>query len=198
MMEPGKHVPMLINDAASMMRRKIKPNMPPYIQSILKYNNNLVDNWKKEVLDKIANGQGKIPAQHVYDEWLYYSTGCVIKEFIKNYDDGLLPRPTQEMVEKWKQTFSEVSVDDLIKMGPGLVSQAWKILMDENYIAKMYERYEKVYMKTDDPLEWRELCLDYPKLWNNDSSCVFWDQETYGEISEKVICVLKYGDVKPE
>lgn len=198
MLQPGKVQYTLTSDAASMMRRRIRPNDPPYIVAIHKHNNKIVDSWKKEILDKVCNTEGKVQSNQIYQDWVCYFTGRYIDKFIDHYTRGLLLRPTEKMVDYWKDFFEHAEIQTMIEMGPTLIQQGWKVIIEENLISKLEDHHEKIYGQSNDPKRWKELYNDHPKLWNEDGKCIFWDPETFNEIQEKVMFVIKYGEPTPE
>lgn len=54
-----------ISDAASMFRRKVLPTDLPYTQIVTENNNEIVDAWKAQVLDKIVDSSGKAIAAKI-------------------------------------------------------------------------------------------------------------------------------------
>lgn len=182
--------PIRVIDAASMMRRPIHANERPYTRAVLKSNNRLVDQWEEQVLKKICGSSGTIAAGQVFSEWMYFYTGKTIKKFIENLNAGLITRPTKEAVDKWVDVFTACNVKQLIDMGQPLVGYGWKLIKDETYIRDQLSKWETIYSKTDDPLQWRKIANDHPKLWNMDGESPFWGPEDFAEIKEKVMTIL--------
>ena len=183
--------PMKISDAASMFRVMIKKNERPYIVGVQKYNNSLVDEWHDVILKKICNKEACIRAGSVWGEWNFFYDGKVIMSFMEAYNKNLIARPQKETVEHWVKIFTDSSIEELVKMGPTLVGHAWKMIIDEGFILKCLEKWEKVYSGSNDPLVWREKAHKNPKLWSAAYDSAFWDEEEYNDIYQKIMTVLK-------
>ena len=187
----AENTPLRIADAASMLRKVINPNERPYTKDILKYNNQIVDSWYSEVLQKICNKNACIRAGQFYSEWQYFYTGKTIKTFIYNLNSGFIFRPSPEVIDHWVKIFTEQSVKQLARLGALCVSHGWKLIMDETLIRDNLNKWEKIYSLSDDPLEWRKLANNYPKLWNMTCESPFWSQEDSENINQKVMTILK-------
>lgn len=187
----GLNKPMKIIDAASMLRRKLEENERPFMLVVLKNNNKLVDEWYEEVLKKTCNRDLTIKAGQVHGEWEYFYNGKIIKNFIDNINDGYIIRPDEKAVKHWVYVFTHYTMEKLIELGSNCVGYGWKLISDELYIKRTLERWEKIYSKSDDPLEWRKLANNYPKLWNLDGENPYWDRETLDNITQKVMTILK-------
>jgi hypothetical protein len=185
------NLPIRIGDAASMMRRAVPPNEKPYTRTVLKFNNKLVDEWEEKVLRKICGSSGTIISGQVFSEWHYFYTGKTIKKFIDGLNNGIISRPAEKGVEYWVDTFTKFSVKQLTDLGSPLVGYGWKLIIDETYIRDQISKWEKIYSLSDDPLQWRKLANNHPKLWNMDGESPFWGPDDFINISEKVLTFLK-------
>lgn len=186
-------LPMRISDAVGMFRREINKNERPYTKAILLSNNTLLDEWENTILKKICNREGKIKAGQVWFEWQYFYTGKIIGSFIEHLEEGLVVRPSKERVDYWIKIFETSSIENLIKIGAPLVGYGWKLLLDDDYIDTMLNRWEKIYKNSNDPLDWRKLSNDYPKLWSENTTVIStrWDEETLKDIQQKVMTIIK-------
>jgi len=180
-----------ISDAASMLRRPVGDNERPYNKTVIKSNNALVDEWYEQVLKKICGSSGTIMAGQMWCEWQYFYTGKTIKKFIDGLDMGRVCRPHSGAVEYWVKVFTESDVKQLSNMGAPLVGHGWKLLIDEGFIRGQLAKWSAIYSKTDDPLVWRKLANDHPKLWNMDGESPFWGPDDFIKITEKVMPLLK-------
>jgi hypothetical protein len=185
------NIPIRIGDAASMMRKAVPPNERPYTRTVLKFNNKLVDEWEEKVLRKICGSSGTILAGQVFSEWHYFYNGKTIKSFINGLNDGIISRPAEKAVEYWVDVFTRFSVKQLTDLGSPLVGYGWKLIIDETYIREQLNKWDKIYCLSDDPLQWRKLANDHPKLWNIDGESPFWGPDDFVNISEKVLTFLK-------
>jgi hypothetical protein len=185
------HNPIRVIDVTSMFRRLIDENERPYMVSVLKANNKLIDEWEKEILTKICDKNTFIRDGQVLGEWQSFYTGKIIYNFIDRMEKGLLSRPSKTVVDYWVNFFTKVSIEEMMKEGAPLIAHGWKILIDENCTLGMLDKWEQVYSKTTKPLEWRELNSKNPKLWSRESDNHFWNEDDYKKIVEKVLTVIK-------
>lgn len=190
--DPGM-APIRISDASSMLRRRINPNERPYTNAVYKYNNRLVDEWHEKVLMKIADKSGQVRAGQVWGEWKFFYDGKTIPQFMKALEEGHVSRPNEKAVKFWVDIFTKKSIDDIATFGQAAVGHGWKLIVDETFIRKSIEKWEKVYKGTDDPLVWRKRGHDNPKLWAEDYDSPFWDREELQDVTQKVVTVLKIG-----
>lgn len=183
--------PVRISDAASMLRVKIDPNERPYTQATMKFNNSLVDEWHEKVLRKICNKDAAIRSGQMWFEWQVFFTGKTITQFMKHLETGLVSRPSEKSVNFWIKTFSDSSIEELVQLGSPLIGHGWKLIIDESFIRSSAEKWEKIYRLSDDPLEWRIIANNHPKLWNMDHESPFWSQEQLENVTQKVHTILK-------
>ena len=185
------HTPVSISNVASMFRQEITPNMPPYNKAIVRHNNSLIDKWYDMVLTKICSKDGMLKSGQVWYEWQYFYVGETITQFVTNLESGIVCRPSEKSIEFWVKIFTDKSVKELAQMGVPLVGHGWKLIVDETFIRGYLAKWDKIYSKTKDPLEWRTLGNDNPKLWNMDHESPFWSEKEIKNIYEKVMTVLK-------
>lgn len=189
-MDPGL-TPVRISDAASMLRRELSANERPYNKTVIKSNNSIIDEWYEVVLEKICGSSGTIMAGQMWCEWQYFYTGKTIKKFVDAINTGHVSRPLNTMVEYWVETFTNADMKQLCNLGAPLVGHGWKLLIDESFIREQLLKWDLVYSKSDDPLQWRKLANNHPKLWNVNGESPFWGPDDYVKISEKVMTLLK-------
>lgn len=185
------HNPIRVINASSMFRREISKNEKPYLATALKFNNKLVDEWEKEILKKICNKEGMIRDGQILSEWQSFYTGKIIYGFMENLEKGYIMRPSKECVEYWKKIFTSCSVDEMLAIGAVNISYGWKLMTDENFILGMLEKWEVVYSKTKEPMMWRELNGENPKLWAKEHDNKFWDENELKDVYERVMTVTK-------
>jgi hypothetical protein len=185
------HTPVRISDAASMLRKRVEANERPFTKDIIKFNNSLVDEWHDSVLKKICNKNASVRSGQIYGEWQYFYCGKTIKNFIEYLNQGIVCRPSRGAVEYWVNIFNTLSVKELAKIGPSTVAHGWKLIIDESMIRDNLAKWENIYSLSDDPLEWRKLANNNPKLFNENGENPFWDPEEYQNITQKVMTVLK-------
>ena len=181
------------SDAASMLKVGIKPNFQPYQRTIFEHNNKMVDQWKVDVLDKIADTHGKVRSCDIIPMWDCHFAGKNVVSLMDHYQKGLLPRPTEEMVGYWKNFFETATIEQMIELGYETVRQGWKVIAEENAVVKWEEYQDKVHKGVDDPLKWKEEYNKHPRIWNQDGASIFWDFDTLRDIEEKVHAVMTCG-----
>ena len=178
--------PISIEDAASMFRRKIGKNEKPYTQTMLRNNNALIDEWKKNVLTRLSVG-GKIAASKVYNTWVLFEEGRNISYIMKNREE--FEFPSENIVRLWVDRFEKEDILDLAKRGFATVGYAWNLVL--SYIRHWYalKKWEAVYSKSDDPVDWIHDAEEHRKLFNGEEH-PFWDATTRKDVEEKIGTIL--------
>ena len=180
------NTPMKISDVASMLRKKVEPNGRPYSNICIKKNNELVDGFYANVLKKICDKNGCVPAGNVYQEWKWFFDGFEITRVIKNMEKGLIVRGEPELIEKWSNIFSKLAVDEMFDMGKESLSEGWNILRSEARLKLCIEKWDAVYSLSTDPLDWRKLGNNNPKLWDDNRSAYGWDEDVERDVIQKM------------
>jgi hypothetical protein len=181
------NAPISVSDACSMLRRKIGRNEPPYTQTIVKLNNQLVDEWEQTVLRKTCNSKCQVIATKVERSWAIFHEGKVMPSARKIME--LVPRPTKEQLQFWLDFFEKSSIEDLHKLGAGAVSCGWQLVLGELKFWYIEQKYEQIYSKSDDPLEWEKIAIKHGQLFEG-KLFPFWNEELFKEICEKIQAIL--------
>ena len=183
------------SDAASMLRKQVKANTPPYQAAVTKMNNALVDEWKREVLDQVAV-DGTIDASMVWDSWSLFHEGKIITELMTLLKDGTLRVPSDGDIEYWRVYLAKASIEDLHKLGSATVALIWTEV--NNYIRVWFakQKWQRVYSKSSSPLAWEHLRVKERGLFHGEEFPV-WNKEQFEEVAEKVRTILT-GDVRVE
>lgn len=189
------NLPISIEDAASMLRKNISKNEKPYVAEVMKINNRLIDEWKKCVLVKIADKDGKVRSGRVAGSWLVFEEGKCIQKYMELRKDGLMPEYNMKAVDYWKDFFQELNVSEIKSHGWGVVAKGWSYL--SSYIQDYYvlQKWERLYSKDDDPFYWEKNHFLINGLSKGEEH-PFWDEETLKDIHQKVSSVLG-NPVKP-
>lgn len=157
-------LPMKISDAASMCRRPIGKNEPPYEADVKRLNNQRVDEWYDRVLMKLADHNSSIQAGRVYGCLTYFLEG---KEAISHqkYKDHLMSYPADKVMF-WINFLKDASMRDLHEAGSGVVASGWSIIKGaiRNYFVE--EKWKVVYSQSEDPLVWDKLANANPHIMN--------------------------------
>lgn len=176
-------------DAASMFRKKIAKNTPPYTKTIQEANNKLVNRWKKEVLDNLADTNGKIQCSKVAETWSTFNESQTIRSYIKLRDQGMMPRATQEQLDFWLEFFT-LDIETMHSYGTGTVSFGWILVQNEMRMMFADEKWEHIYSKSENAYECEKIARDYPELMKGTKLPFGWDAETFRDIQEKVRTIL--------
>lgn len=180
-----------VNDVASMFRKKIPKNSPPYVEKVIKANNKLVDLWQKNVVEKMANGNGKIQCTQVQNAWNIFSEGYYIRKYIELRDKGMIQRSSPEVLDFWSTYFSSLEVDEMQNYGVGCNSLGWVIIQDEIRMYCIDKKWEMVYSKSEKPYDWVKEARQHPDVMRGKFLPFDWDEETLRDIQYKITTVLR-------
>lgn len=181
--------PIGVNDAASMLRSRVSSNERPYTQAVLKLNNKLVDEWKASVLDKISDRRGTIPSGRVWSSWQVFFEGKGISKYRELKDQEMIFTPTEEQVAFWKEFFENLSVEEMHAYGVGSVAFGWRVIEEHFRMWSADLKWENIYSKSEDPLDWEKLSYGHSNLMNG-KMFPFWEEDQLNEIKQKVFTVL--------
>lgn len=178
-----------VDQAVNMLKRKTKRNDRPYISETTYLNNEKVGRWRREVLDKLPSLNGRISRGEALQSFQRYDEGLSVLECIKLRDEGLLPEPSPEIIEMWKELFENSEIEDLHPLGSGTVGYGWNIITTHMKMWNVLRRHEELFGKYTSPIEWEMHYLDCKDLFEK-NVLPFWDEETFSDISDKVMTVL--------
>lgn len=181
--------PIKTSDAASMLRQKIRKNERPYTAVVIKLNNRLVDEWKKTLLDRLADHKGTIRTLKVWQSWGIFYEGKTVQKVIALRDSGFLPKTDRVAIDYWINFFEKSTIEKLHEYGHGTVSFGWLLLQNEIRLWCADEKWEKIYSKSDDPYDWYQESFKHPDLVQG-KSLPFWDMDKLKEIEERMATVL--------
>jgi hypothetical protein len=187
--DPGL-MPMRITDATSMLRRVVSRNEKPFIAAVYKFNNSLIDEWETVVLKKISDSKGCIRAGQVWAEWNYFYDGKYLPTLIEGINAGTIVRPPADAVKYWVDIFTRLEVEELVAMHAANIGHGWKLIMDETFVRTVLEKWDLIYSKSTDPLEWRKLANENPKFWKQEQQSPFWSIDELPDILEKIKTIL--------
>lgn len=181
--------PISIEDAAGMYRRKVQRNDRPYVAETTKLNNRMVDDWKKNVLQKICDGNGQVPAGRVEKSWRLYEEGKAIEQYIEMKKKGMIPSYSDEVIEFWKDFFENLTVEEIHSHGSGVVFTGWQILQEYIKIWFAEQKWEKLFSKSKDPLWWEKNQHDYTDYLEGKLEPL-WSHEKFDDITQKIASIL--------
>lgn len=186
--EVAMAAPISVRDAASMLRRPIGKNIPPYEVTVIRYNNKLVDDWEERVLRKIANNKGQVRASDVWGSWLVYHEGIVIRRLINLMEEGVISSESDDTVEYCKNLLN-LPIEEMVEYGSMIVKKCWDIVEHEVKLWCAERKYIEVYSQTEDPAEWYKLSKSQSELFNG-RLFPFWSKEEFDNAREKVGTIL--------
>lgn len=182
--------PMRIADAASLFRTPVSKNERPYDSTVIVYNNSIVEEWYMKVLLGIADNNSSIPAGRVTSCFQYFIQGKELEQHQKYKE--YFPQYTEEMVRFWIDKFTSSSMTDMCKLGHGVVSSGWNVIIMGMRYHFAEKKWEKIYSTTKDPLEWDKLANSNPHLMNGRPMPFGLSIDSLKEIEDKVMAVLKH------
>jgi hypothetical protein len=156
------NMPMKISDAASMLRKQVNKNERPYEKIVLTRNNRIVDRWYNEVLMKICDRNGTVPAGRVSECFNYFYQGLEITQFMRFREHLLFF--DEKKVMFWIEFLMTKSIDELHEAGPAIVASAWSMITNAIKYHFAEKVWEAVYSKSDDPKEWDRLANENPHV----------------------------------
>lgn len=176
--------PMKIRDAATMYRRPVSKNEPPYDAEIKRLNNRLVDEWYEKVLMKIADSNACVPAGRITACMNYFLEGKEVIGHQKHKD--FLMKYSKEQVEYWIKFLTNATISDMRDAGTGVVAAGWSIIKSAIRDHFLEEKWENIYSKSEDPLEWDKMANNNPRIMNPKRFPFGLTKETLDDINEKV------------
>jgi hypothetical protein len=184
------NAPMKASDAASMMRRQIGNNDRPYDVEVYKANNAVVDSWYNDVLLKIADSTGNVPAGRVGECLRYYLEGRDVKKYMELKSQ--FPSYTEGQVEFWVNKIRSSSVTELHDVGAFNLHRGWDLI--QTYLKDHFaqRKWDDVYSRSDDPCTQDRYANDNPHLMNGRPlPTLLVNIETLKDMQDKVMTVLR-------
>ena len=193
------NLPISTTDAASMLRRKVSRNAKPYTQITTELNNKLIDEWKERVLNKLADRRNTVPSGKVWSSWQLFLEGKGCEKYVELRDKGLIRHVDKEVLEFWLSFFKDRSIEEMHAYGVGVVNHGWSLVKSEMQMWYADEKWEKLYSKSRDPMDWEKEHFKYQDLISGKQlpSTFGWDEEILTDIHEKVGTVL-FNQINPD
>lgn len=180
-------------DAAAMFRKRISSNERPYRRVAREHLNNLVDRYEKHLL-----GLKHLNVDIAQRVLMVFLEGLETQKYMENLK--FFPDMPREKVEHWVEMLRG-DMHNISEHGITLVAFAWQTL--QNYIVHRARtlKWEMVFSKSNDPIEWVRLASSYPQLFTStdgtsqgksDQTLLPFDLtfEELNDIREKVDAVL--------
>ena len=149
-----------------------------------------VDEWKKIVLTKLADGNGTVRSSKIYPSWMVFYEGEQIGKYVELRDKGVVHRPSKEKVIFWKYFFSELTIEEMHTYGPAMISRGWSVIEDEIRMWCADQKWEKIFSKSRNPWEWEQEQYKHQDLMLG-KLYPFWDEKIIRDIKEKVATILQ-------
>ena len=182
---------MHISDATNMFRTKVPNNCKPYDEQVIRFNNNKVDSWGKNMLSKVGTISGKVQAAKVYPSWVIYATGLDMKNFADTEDRGLFATVSQASVDHWIDVFRRYTPAELCELGVTTVRAGWETLMLGMTLHQVKRKYDVCYAGSDDPLVWSSRCNENTKLAFDTQIPFGLSEEEFNDMREKYTSVMR-------
>jgi hypothetical protein len=142
-----------VEDAVSMFRRRASANERPYTVTMYKYNNDLLEDWKRDVLSAMANGSGMVRAEMVSESLSVYLEGRSLRQIEAHLDK--MAFPTDSQVLYWRRFFeTNTTLESLTEQGREVCLYGWKTIVDYIRYWATKEKLAKVF-QNDDAREWQ-------------------------------------------
>lgn len=186
-----------VSDAASALRTQSTSdsNIKPYLRTVIRLNNKLVDEFETEILKTRCDSDLKVPSANVWSWWQNFYEGKFVYKHMQCKKDCLIKSPSEDDVEIWKKIFENSTVEELFEFGISNVSYGWTIIQDKIKFWCAEQKWEKVYSKSNDPNDWIRIVPEYKDLFDG-RDLPFWSIEQLADISEKVSSIIQC-EIKP-
>ena len=186
-------IPCGIEDAAGMLRIPLNKNDKPYVNSVKKLNNRLVDEYLNVILTPMANKKGQVPSGKVCIVWEAFHQRKQICNIVPLADK--IVRPDQSQFAYWLQFLRQ----DIEKLHPyGMtVTMVWGLIMNEVRHRVRQQKWERIYSH---PLnEWHRLFNKEKMLVVGELQlpCSEINQEELKDIEEKLAVLQKLNLTAP-
>jgi hypothetical protein len=190
-MEEYTDTPMYISDATNMFRQPVPKNTKPYDEQVLRYNNDLVDRWGREMLSKLADSNGKVLASKVYPSWVIFASGTESESFETHYQQGSFAQVSREAVDYWIDTFKNKSTEELCRLGMNTIQCGWDTLNLAMRIEQTNKKNNSIYLSSNSPMAWSsEANARHRLAFDRDLPFEMTEQE-YIDMREKYLSVLR-------
>lgn len=201
--------PILVSDATSMFRRDVPSNEKPYVQAVIKLNNDKVDRWERDMLKNICGTNGTLPSGRVELYLKIFEDGFDIPPLMEMLP--MLPRASQSQIEYWIDFFRK-PITEIVKYGWLFPFYGWQILKNELLIQTSIEKDRLIYHSSSelalvdteskkqydyyDPVRWYEQGKGEKNLIE-EKFFPFWSEEAMKDTEEKMSALMNYR-VKPD
>lgn len=168
-------------DFSRFLELRIIESDSKYTRSIKKLVNKNLKRWVDEVAPLLEKN-GKIDPVIGWDSLMFFLEGVSVGKYIAMMDHFDIP--SDEDVVWWKNFFEEKSVEELYMYGSATLDYGWNIVTTaiRDHIAK--DKWENVYLLTEDPKEWESVRGKYEDRFP------FWNKDKLSEIAQKVMAIL--------
>lgn len=177
-------------DCLAMYYKEIGNNEKPYTAKILKLNNDRLLRWKCDVLDNLSNGDGMVETSTAVISLHTFLDGEEMKKLlkVKGIED------VKSLVDKGKKSFeflSSSSLEELYELGNINILEHYENMMRGIKLEKLLNKHEKLYSKSDDPVEWYKLSRNHKELFSGEVIPFGVDKTTFKDVMDKLACVTQ-------
>lgn len=151
---------MRISDVYPMFHRAIPADTGDYTRTVLENNNATIARWRDEVASVLAPN-GTLPAGKIQTSINIFLEGIENRKYMANRDR--LPLIPTELVQRWVDTFRSASIQELYDMGAAMIKIGYDTIYGYIRDHNAQTKYEGIFSKSDDPLDWDRLSEDHPE-----------------------------------
>jgi len=187
--DPGLY-PCSVEDSTHTLKVPVKKNDPPYVQAIKRYNNEMIDECKREMWRNICDKRGKMPAINLSVSWNLFREGKELSEiFIENSEENI-PRLTEKQIEWWI-TFLKQEVDVIAKRGAGFAGTGYDLLVKEIQMREADRKFKTIYTDGNVLTWWKNYRSESKK--EHPFPLPGMTMDDLVDFREKVACLLQNG-----
>lgn len=181
-------LPISTFNAATMLKKTVKENEKPYDKAVKQANNALVERWRKEVLNVLADNKGNVKCGIVWESWQRFSEGFNIRSLVEM--KPYLVRYDEDQLNFWIEFFRDLTVKEIASYGAGVSDLGWFFLSNEVRIRMSEKKWEEVYSKSENPLDWERSNSQERSVLRGEIFPIL-DSFTMKRMEEKVRAVLQ-------
>ena len=153
----GTHIK--VAKAVAMLKRPISKNEKPFDRKVLSLNDQVVDEYHDRLLKSLALSDGTVAVQDIYTSFMTFYEGKEIQRYRTHVSHLNIYR--EEQVKFWINFFDKSTISEIHRAGLSVVSAGWAIIIGAIRYWFADLKWQEMYSKSDDPLEWHRLVEKY-------------------------------------
>jgi hypothetical protein len=178
---------MSVRDVFSIFYHEIGPNERPYTAELSRLNNGLLEQWRDEILERMADEQGMVDAEKATISLKVYTDGLEVLALNEDFDFANLELelpPVFTLIEK-------MELADLWKKRSSWVLLSYETIMRSLKLQTAKDKYLTVYSKSDDIREWYRLSSRHRDLFSGGYEPFGVSTDRIKAVCEKIGCILQ-------